>query len=218
MHHEIIGRSRYGKSTYLENLILAAPGGFAFLDPHGQSAERIADILPDVIYWDAGDTEHVIGYNPLANVPQGQRHLVAAQMVYALKAIWRDSWGPRLEWILYNELYLLLDNAGSSVLDIPRLLTDMSFRKRRLKALERSVFEDPTDLSRGSRLRNCVCPWRPYCLLNTMNEENRKRLRQLAGSKGGLARAKRLPPERRRQIARLGYLARQRKAHQQREP
>src|SRR6266550_4496373 len=100
MHHEIIGRSRYGKSTYLENLILASPSGFAFLDPHGQSAERIADILPDVIYWDAGDTEHVIGYNPLANVPQGQRHLVAAQMVYALKAIWRDSWGPRLEWIL----------------------------------------------------------------------------------------------------------------------
>jgi hypothetical protein len=33
MHLEIIGRSRYGKSTFLEHQILNAPGGFVFLDP-----------------------------------------------------------------------------------------------------------------------------------------------------------------------------------------
>jgi hypothetical protein len=48
MHLEIIGRSRYGKSTFLEHQILNAPGGFVFLDPHGHSAERIADTIPCV--------------------------------------------------------------------------------------------------------------------------------------------------------------------------
>jgi hypothetical protein len=40
------------KSTFLEHQILNAPGGFVFLDPHGHSAERIADTNP-CVYWDA---------------------------------------------------------------------------------------------------------------------------------------------------------------------
>jgi hypothetical protein len=43
--HEIIDRCRYGKSTYLEHLILDAAGRSVFLDPHGNSAERIADTM-----------------------------------------------------------------------------------------------------------------------------------------------------------------------------
>ena len=96
MHLEIIGRSRYGKSTFLEHQILNAPGGFVFLDPHGHSAERIADTTP-CIYWDASETG--IGFNPL-KVSKGQEHLVASQVVYAIKAVTGEtSWGPRLNWI-----------------------------------------------------------------------------------------------------------------------
>jgi hypothetical protein len=135
MHHEIIGRSRFGKSTYLENLVLSLEGGFVFLDPHGQSAEKIADTI-DCIYWDAA--EGIIGFNPLKDIPPGQRHLAAAQLVYAFKAIWRDSWGPRLEWILYNSLLVLADN-NASILDIPRLLTDYDFQT---KCLKRASFKD----------------------------------------------------------------------------
>ena len=125
-HEEIIGRSGFGKSTYLENLILACEGGFVFLDPHGQSAEKIADTV-DCIYWDAADTEHIIGYNPIKDISLGHRPYVAAQIVYAFKALYGQSWGPRLEWILYNSVRLLLDN-NASLLDIPRLLTDKRFR------------------------------------------------------------------------------------------
>jgi hypothetical protein len=96
VHLEIIGRSRYGKSTFLEHQILNAPGGFVFLDPHGHSAERIADTTP-CIYWDASETG--IGFNPL-KVSKGQEHLVASQVVYAIKAVTGEtSWGPRLNWI-----------------------------------------------------------------------------------------------------------------------
>jgi hypothetical protein len=86
MHFEIIGRSRYSKSTFLEHQIL--------------NAERIADTIP-CIYWDA--SEAGIGFNPLGNIPKTRHHLVAAQVVYAIKAVTgENSWGPRLNRSLYN--------------------------------------------------------------------------------------------------------------------
>src|ERR1700730_5042173 len=99
MHEYVIGKSGTGKTTFLQNLILDNEGGFALLDPHGDLAETIADTV-ECIYFDP--TELPIAYNPLWSVPEPGRHLVAAQVVASLRAIWADSWGPRLEWILYN--------------------------------------------------------------------------------------------------------------------
>ena len=132
MHKTIIGRSGFGKSTYLEHLILATAGGFAFVDPHGQSAERIADTVP-CIYWDASDG--LVSFNPLANVPPEKHALIAAQVVYAIKAVAGElSWGPRLNWTLYNAVRLALDNNGT-VLDIYNILTDKDLRARFLTTL-----------------------------------------------------------------------------------
>jgi hypothetical protein len=117
-HTYVIGKSGVGKSTFLEHHALANEGGFAFLDPHGDSAEKLADTI-DCIFWEPSDTAHVIGFNVLENVPEPRRHLVTAQVVSSFKAIWGDSWGPRMEWILYNSVALLLDNNGS-LLDIPK--------------------------------------------------------------------------------------------------
>jgi hypothetical protein len=128
-HTTIIGRSGFGKSTHLENEILAWPGGFVFLDPHGHSAQRIADTI-SCIYWDA--SEGLIQFNPLQNISTAQHHLVASQILYALKAIWADSWGPRLEHILIHSLLVVLANNGS-ILDIPRLLTDDNYRTKCLR-------------------------------------------------------------------------------------
>jgi hypothetical protein len=133
----IIGKSGTGKSTLLENLAIENGGGWIFIDPHGDSAAKIADTV-DCIYWDAADAEHVVGFNVLEHVPEGKRHLVASQVVSAFKAIWDDSWGPRLEWILYNALRVLIDN-NRSLVDLPALLTDTSFRKR---CLRRASFTD----------------------------------------------------------------------------
>jgi energy-coupling factor transporter ATP-binding protein EcfA2 len=127
----IIGKSGSGKSTLLENLCAANSGGWIFIDPHGDSAAKIADTV-DCIYWDAADADHAVGFNVLEHVPEPRRHLVASQVVSAFKAIWDASWGPRLEWILYCSLRVLLDNNGS-VVDLPALLTDPSFRKRCLR-------------------------------------------------------------------------------------
>ena len=134
-HHYIIGKSGTGKSTLLEHLLLTTTGGFCLLDPHGDLAEAVAD-KTECIYFDPIETP--MGLNVLGNVAAGQRHLVAANVIASFKAIWSDSWGPRLEWILYNSLRLLLDN-NESILAIPKLLTVKSYRA---SLLARATFPD----------------------------------------------------------------------------
>jgi len=69
------------------------PGrGFALLDPHGTSAERIADAIPkhrikDVIYFDPTD-KHTISFNPLQTESPA---LTAEQIITTIRNIFPDS-------------------------------------------------------------------------------------------------------------------------------
>lgn len=140
-HIYITGKSGTGKSSLLFNLAeneLIAGGGFLFIDPHGDTARRLADAVPpfrraDVIYFDPLDT-HVVGFNPLLRVEPLHRGTVAARIVEAFHNIWADSWGPRLDYTLTNAIRLLLENPGTSLVDIPRLLVDDKFRTKLLKS------------------------------------------------------------------------------------
>lgn len=139
-HIYITGKSGTGKSSLLFNLAhadMAAGAGFLFLDPHGDTAMRLADSAPlwrrhDVVYFDPLDETHVVGFNPLMTVPPLHRGTLAARVVEAFRNIWAESWGPRLDYILTLAIRLLLENPGTSLVDIPRLLTDDRFRKRLL--------------------------------------------------------------------------------------
>jgi len=131
MHEYIIGKSGAGKTTFLQHHIINNAGGFAVLDPHGDLAEYIADTV-DCIYLDPSDTEFPVGFDPLHHVPYDDRPVVAAQVVSSFKAVWADSWGPRMEYILINSLRLMLDNS-QPIIAIPRLLTDRHFRSRLLR-------------------------------------------------------------------------------------
>ena len=140
-HIYSIGKTGTGKSTLLENWMydqLRNGGGFCFLDPHGQSAEAIADAVPrsrtnDVFYIDPSDTERCPGFNVLEDVSLDLRPKVAANVVSSLRNIFGSSWGPRMEYILTNSLRLLLDNPGSTFLGLPKLLTNNTYRARLLR-------------------------------------------------------------------------------------
>lgn len=139
-HIYITGKSGTGKSSLLFNLAqadLVAGAGFLFIDPHGDTAMKLADSAPpyrrsDVIYFDPLDS-HVLRFNPLIAVPPLHRGTLAARIVEVFRNIWSDSWGPRLDYILTNAIRLLLENPGSSLVDIPRLLSDDRFRAKLLR-------------------------------------------------------------------------------------
>jgi hypothetical protein len=108
-HLYVIGKSGTGKTTLLHNLMvqdIEAGHGLAFLDPHGDEATNLLDCIPshrikDVVYFNPADTEHPIGLNLLGSTDSDNRHLVASGVVSAFKNIWLNSWGVRMEYILY---------------------------------------------------------------------------------------------------------------------
>ena len=57
-----------------------------------------------------------------------ERATRAANIVSAFKNIWGHSWGSRLEYVLSNALRLLLDAGDQSLIGLPRLLVDDSYR------------------------------------------------------------------------------------------
>jgi hypothetical protein len=135
-HLYTVGKSGTGKTTLLRNMILQdieAGRGVGVIDPHGDLANDVLDHIPrsrieDVAYFDPADMEYPVGLNLLSQVPEDRRHLVASGMVSALKGIWPDSWGPRLEYILYAAVAAILDCQNVSLLGVQRMLSDSRYR------------------------------------------------------------------------------------------
>lgn len=137
-HMYVIGKSGMGKTNLLENLAIQDiqhGHGICFIDPHGDSAIKLMQSIPshrleDVIYFDPGDQDHPIAFNILEQVPESERSLVASGLVGIFKKIYADSWGPRLEYILRNAILALLENEGSTLLGIMRILVDKKYREQ----------------------------------------------------------------------------------------
>src|SRR5262245_45633426 len=143
-HIYIIGKTGSGKTTLLRNLMIqhiAFGHGVGLIDPHGDLAEEILHHIPPTradhaVYFNPGDLEFPIGLNVLANVAPDHRHLVASGVVNAFKGIWRDSWGPRLEYILYNAVAALLDCRNATLLGVSRMLTDDAYREKVIRQIK----------------------------------------------------------------------------------
>jgi len=135
-HIYIVGKTGTGKSTLIENMVISDVNdghGLALIDPHGDLTEAVLDFVPkkrikDVIYFNPGDIEYPIAFNPLESPYPDQHHLIASGLISVFKKIWSEFWGPRLEHILRNSILTLLEQPQSTILDIPRLLTDKDFR------------------------------------------------------------------------------------------
>ena len=142
-HIYVIGQTGTGKSGLLELLALSDMQygqGYAIVDPHGDFALNNLQAIPqskvrDVIYFNPADTEFPVAFNPLEVTDSRQKINIASDLVGVMKRMF-DSWGPRLEYILRYTILALLDNPGSTMLDITRMLTDKNFRKKILTNVE----------------------------------------------------------------------------------
>lgn len=137
-HMYVLGKTGMGKTTLLENMVLSdiyAGHGCAYIDPHGDTAEKILDYIPswrinDVVYFNPADLDFPIGFNILETINDEQKHLVASGLMGVFKKIWPDVWSPRMEYILLNCVMALLDFPGATLLGINRLLVDKEYRQR----------------------------------------------------------------------------------------
>lgn len=137
-HMYIVGKTGMGKTTLLENMVLNdiyAGHGLGYVDPHGDTAEKILDFIPphrinDVVYFNPADLDFPIGFNILETIRPEQKHLVASGLMGVFKKIWPDVWSSRMEYILNNTILALLDFPGTTLLGINRLLADADYRRR----------------------------------------------------------------------------------------
>lgn len=145
-HTYIIGQTGTGKSGLLENLALQDMldgKGFAFIDPHGDSADRLLSMVPkerveDVIYFNPGDMDNPVGLNLFEFETPDQRDFLVQEAIAMLYRLYDPGHtgiiGPRYEhWFRNAALTIMSDPRGSTFIDIPQVFNDNDFAKEKLK-------------------------------------------------------------------------------------
>ena len=137
-HVWAIGKTGTGKSTLIANMAIddiKKDRGLAIIDPHGDLCDVILNYIPkrrikDVIYFNPADKNYPIVINPLEVTNKEEAELVVSGIISIFNKIFGFSWGPRLEYILRNSLFTLAQVHGSTLKDIPLLLTNKPFREK----------------------------------------------------------------------------------------
>lgn len=136
----IIGTTGTGKTSLMRDLIrqgVRAGEGALVCDPHGDLIDQVTTDLPaeresDVVLLDPRDAGFPFGLNPFWCEDPDNVELVsrkAGEAYGVIEARWGargtegTSWGPVLAQYLRNLCYLLVENPGLSMTDIPGLLT-----------------------------------------------------------------------------------------------
>ncbi len=137
-HMYLIGKTGMGKTTMMENMVIQDirnGHGLCFIDPHGDSVEKILNYIPnnrinDVIYFNPSDLEYPTAFNILEAVDSKYKHLVASGLMGVFTKIWANLWSARMEYILNNTVLALLDSPGNTMLGITRMYVDKRYRKK----------------------------------------------------------------------------------------
>jgi hypothetical protein len=147
-HLHLLGPTGVGKSTLIARLALDdldAGRGAVVIDPKGDLVEDLLARIP------AGREERVDLLDPLdpappgLNVLEGSDHdLVVDQLVGIFHRVYERFWGPRTDDILRAALLTLTSGGpGATLADVPRLLTDESWREELLLEVEDPVGLEP---------------------------------------------------------------------------
>jgi hypothetical protein len=120
-------------------------------------AEEILNHIPPhrddhLVYFNPGDIEYPISFNLLANVAPDDRHLVASGIVSAFKGIWRDSWGPRMEYIVYDELKGFFANPEQIAEQLSATKNRLSEKENALQSHQREIQKVCDEMTRTHKL------------------------------------------------------------------
>jgi len=145
-HMYVVGQTGTGKSMFLENLALQdmlEGRGFAFVDPHGDTAEKLLAMVPkerteDVIYFCPADMDYPLGLNMFEYHNPEQKDFLIQEAINMLYKLYDPGHtgiiGPRYEHLFRNAaLTIMADPNGGSFVDIPKLFRDPVFVEQKLK-------------------------------------------------------------------------------------
>jgi len=145
-HMYAVGQTGTGKSTFLENLALQDMlngDGFAFVDPHGDTVEKLLAMVPkerteDVIYFCPSDMDYPMGLNLFEFSNPDEKDFLIQEVIGMLYKLYdpqhQGIMGPRYESIFRNAaLAVMADPNGGTLVDIPKLFRDSDFLKQKLQ-------------------------------------------------------------------------------------
>lgn len=138
-HTYVIGQPGSGKSRAIESWVMQdikAGRAVGVIDPHGDLYNNLLTRLSDypllwkkIVLFDPLDEKWVVGFNPLDAVSDLPNERLAIYMTDIVIKVWKiqPEQAPRMVWLLTNT-FLALSSSGSSLLELPRFLTDPEFR------------------------------------------------------------------------------------------
>lgn len=155
-HLYLIGQTGTGKSWLMKNLFLAdlqAGHGACLIDPHGDLTDDLLGLVPatrldDVIVFNPGDVARPLGLNMLTydlNRPEEKTFIVNELQSIFNQLFLKETMGPMFEKYMRNTLLLLMEDfatEATTLLEVPRVLTDNEYRERKLKRINNPAVVD----------------------------------------------------------------------------
>jgi hypothetical protein len=146
-HMYIVGKTGMGKTSMLQHMIvqdIKAGQGVCVLDPNGALIKQILHYIPpsrarDVIYFNPTDLNYPIAFNLLDGLKTQD---LIGPLISVFETLWKDVWGPRLEYVFKNTLLTLAIDEKNTILHLLPFFTDKSFRHNLLNRLDDPVLVD----------------------------------------------------------------------------
>jgi len=155
-HIYSVGMTGTGKSNLLANLAIQdikEGRGVCVIDPHGDLVEDCLGSVPperlnDVIYFNPADSERPLGVNLLEydlKYPE-QKTFVINEMIKIFDKLYdlKQTGGPMFEQYMRNAMLLVMEDpaSGSTLMEIPKVLSDSEFRNYKLSKCHNPVVYD----------------------------------------------------------------------------
>lgn len=155
-HIYLIGQTGTGKSTEMMRMAISDIEngmGIAMIDPHGDLVESVIGYIPesrkeDLIYFDPADIARPLGLNMLeynVNRPEEKTFIVNEMQSIFNKLFAAETMGPMFEQYMRNALLLLMEDAPNNpatLIEVPRVFTDASWREEKLDRIRNPVVVD----------------------------------------------------------------------------
>jgi hypothetical protein len=146
-HFYAIGQTGTGKTSLIKHMAIEDMkngDGMCFIDPHGSDILDILASVPehrreDVIYFDPAYTARPMGLNMLEYDPRypEQKTFVVNELLAIFEKLYENNpegLGPMFQQYFRNAAMLVIEDpaSGSTLAEIPRVLSDSAFRKMKL--------------------------------------------------------------------------------------